>query len=188
MSKFLLNLHVQIFKALVNSKIQFSIQNFFFFAFGLADLAAHSASGPAGPHWPLFSRRPSILGAFSLSTTDAWAPLVRPVFSTASADPGRESSAPPLPASPVPRLGCRQVFTAPSSFPPLTPFKPSLNGLNGYSSPSLLRPPPPPPAPSPGPIKATPMTPGAPHTSPSLSLLGPVHHAWTLSTTLSIEK
>jgi hypothetical protein len=78
MSKFLLNLLVQIFKALVNSKIQFSIQNFFFFAFGLADLAAHSASGPAGPRWPLFSRRPSILGAFSLSTTDAWAPLSVP--------------------------------------------------------------------------------------------------------------
>jgi hypothetical protein len=45
----------------------------------------------------------------------------------------------------------------------------SLNGLNGYSPPSLLRPHP--PTPSPGPIKATLMTPGAPHTSPSPSLL-----------------
>jgi hypothetical protein len=49
MSKFLLNLLVQISKALVNSKIQFLIQKFFFFAFGPADLAAHSAIGPAGP-------------------------------------------------------------------------------------------------------------------------------------------
>jgi hypothetical protein len=49
MSKFLLNLPVQISKALVNSKIQFLIQKFFFLALGLADLAAHSAVGPAGP-------------------------------------------------------------------------------------------------------------------------------------------
>jgi hypothetical protein len=49
MSKFLLNLLVQISKALVNSKIQFLIQRFFFFAFGPADHAAHSALGPAGP-------------------------------------------------------------------------------------------------------------------------------------------
>jgi hypothetical protein len=48
MSKFLLNLLVQIFKALVNSEIQFLIQKFFFVAFGPADLAAHLAIGPAG--------------------------------------------------------------------------------------------------------------------------------------------
>jgi hypothetical protein len=48
MSKFLLNL-LQISKALVNSKIQFLIQKFFFLTFGLADLAAHSAFGPASP-------------------------------------------------------------------------------------------------------------------------------------------
>jgi hypothetical protein len=48
MSKFILNLLVQIFKALVNSEIQFLIQKFFFLAFGLADLAAHSVVGPAG--------------------------------------------------------------------------------------------------------------------------------------------
>jgi hypothetical protein len=47
MSKFLLNLLVQIFKALVNSKIQFLIQNILSFAFGPADLVAHSAFGPA---------------------------------------------------------------------------------------------------------------------------------------------
>jgi hypothetical protein len=49
MSKFLLNLLVQISKALVNSKIQFLIQKFFFLTFGPADLAAHSAIGPASP-------------------------------------------------------------------------------------------------------------------------------------------
>jgi hypothetical protein len=56
MSKFLLNLLLQIFKALVNSKIQFLIQKFFFLAFGPADLAAHPAFGPAGSCWPLSSR------------------------------------------------------------------------------------------------------------------------------------
>jgi hypothetical protein len=34
---------------LVNSKIQFLIQKFFFLTFGMADLAAHSAFGPASP-------------------------------------------------------------------------------------------------------------------------------------------
>jgi hypothetical protein len=52
MSKFLLNLLVQISKALVNSKIQFLIQKFFFFAFGLGNLTAHSTFGPAGPTGP----------------------------------------------------------------------------------------------------------------------------------------
>jgi hypothetical protein len=47
MSKFIRNLLLQISKALVNSKIQFLIQKFLFFAFGPADLAAHSAFGPA---------------------------------------------------------------------------------------------------------------------------------------------
>jgi hypothetical protein len=49
MSKFLLNLLLQISKALVNSKIQFLIQKFFFLTFGPAVLAAHSAFGPASP-------------------------------------------------------------------------------------------------------------------------------------------
>jgi hypothetical protein len=49
MSKFVLNILLQISKALINSKIQFLIQKFFFFTFGPADLAAHSAFGPASP-------------------------------------------------------------------------------------------------------------------------------------------
>jgi hypothetical protein len=56
MSKFLLNLLLQISKALVNSKIQFLIQKFFFLTFGPADLAAHPAFGPAGSRWPLSTR------------------------------------------------------------------------------------------------------------------------------------
>jgi hypothetical protein len=47
MPKFLLNLLLQISKALVNSKIQFLIQKFFFLTFGPADLVAHSAFEPA---------------------------------------------------------------------------------------------------------------------------------------------
>jgi hypothetical protein len=49
MSKFLLNFLLHISRALVNSKIQFSIQKFFLLTFGPADLAAHSAFGPASP-------------------------------------------------------------------------------------------------------------------------------------------
>jgi hypothetical protein len=49
MSKFLLNLLLQISKALVNLKIQFLIQKFFFLTFGPTDLAAHSAIGPTTP-------------------------------------------------------------------------------------------------------------------------------------------
>jgi hypothetical protein len=49
MSKFLLNLLLQISKALVNSKIQFLIQKFFLLTFGPANLVAHSAFGPASP-------------------------------------------------------------------------------------------------------------------------------------------
>jgi hypothetical protein len=49
MSKFLLNLLLQISKSLVNSKIQILIQKFFFLTFGPTDLVAHSAFGPASP-------------------------------------------------------------------------------------------------------------------------------------------
>jgi hypothetical protein len=49
MSKFLINLLVQISKALVNLEIQFLIQKFFLLDFSPADLAAHSVVGPVGP-------------------------------------------------------------------------------------------------------------------------------------------
>jgi hypothetical protein len=49
MSKFLLNILVQISKALVNSNNLIFNSEILFFAFGPADLVAHSAVGPAGP-------------------------------------------------------------------------------------------------------------------------------------------
>jgi hypothetical protein len=53
MSKFLLNLLLQISKVLVNSKIQFLIQKSFSFAFSPADLAAHSDLWPSHPGRPI---------------------------------------------------------------------------------------------------------------------------------------
>jgi hypothetical protein len=61
MSKFLLNLLLQISKASVNLKIQFLIQKFFFLIFGPADLAAHPASQlsqPTGFATPTSRNRP----------------------------------------------------------------------------------------------------------------------------------
>jgi hypothetical protein len=57
MSKFLLNLLVQISTALVNSKIQFLIQKFFS---SLSDRPTYGPLGlwPSRPCWPLSSRRP----------------------------------------------------------------------------------------------------------------------------------
>jgi hypothetical protein len=75
MSKFLLNLLVQISKALVNSKFQFLIQKFLFFTFGPADLAAHSAFGPAGSRWPRCLHRlkpPSLAHPARASVASLW--------------------------------------------------------------------------------------------------------------------
>jgi hypothetical protein len=72
MSKFLLNLLVQISKALVNSKIQFLIQKFLFFAFVLADLAAHSAFGPAGSRCPCRTKPPSLAHPARASVASLW--------------------------------------------------------------------------------------------------------------------
>jgi hypothetical protein len=165
LEEFRKNLHVKIppkspcanFQSLGKFKNSIFNSEIIFFAFGPADLAAHSAIGPTGPtglspllqaeaHRPAQPARPmrtigvmaevcfllrftpSVLGAFSLSTAYTWALRVSPIFPITPVDPGRKSSVPPLPASPAPRLGCRQVFTTPpSSFPPLIPFKPSLN-------------------------------------------------------------
>jgi hypothetical protein len=153
MSKFLLNHLVQISKALVNSKNPIFNAEILFFTFGPADLAAHSAVGPAGPvglsplpqaspsrsahacHWPncrnMFS---SLIHAFRSWRLLCIHPLphgVRFVFSTAPADPGRDSSMPPLPAIP---------HHSPLN-PPSNRALTSLNGLNHHSPPSLLRPP-----------------------------------------------
>jgi hypothetical protein len=121
MSKFLINLPLQISKASVNSKIQFLIQKSFFLAFGPANLAARSASGlarppamsspqaeitPAGPSSPRVGRVfagntfsflvhafPSRPPLPHLSINRA--PSVRCVFPTALADPGRFLPSPP---------------------------------------------------------------------------------------------
>jgi hypothetical protein len=118
MSKFLLNLLLQISKALVNSKIQFLIQKSFFLAFGAANLAARSASGPTHPPaalspWaeivPAGPSSPRVFAenTFSLSVhafpsrsplprlSDNRASLVRCVFPTVPADPGHFSLTPP---------------------------------------------------------------------------------------------
>jgi hypothetical protein len=50
------------FQSLGKFKNPISNSKIFFFTFGPADLAAHSAYGPAGPHWPLFSHRPKPTG------------------------------------------------------------------------------------------------------------------------------
>jgi hypothetical protein len=62
MSKFLLNLLLQISKALVNSKIQFLIQKSFFSCFGPADPAAHPASQPSQPTGRAIFCRPKAPG------------------------------------------------------------------------------------------------------------------------------
>jgi hypothetical protein len=121
MSKFLLNLPLQISKALVNSKIQFLIQKSFFLAFGPANLAARSASGPASPPAapspqakiaPAGPSSPRVGRVFTGNTFSFLvhaflsrpplprlsvnrAPSNRCVFPTASADHGRFLPSPP---------------------------------------------------------------------------------------------
>jgi hypothetical protein len=155
MSKFLLNLLLQISKELVNSKIQFLIQkSFFFLSFGPANLAARSASSPASPPAALSPQTETVPAGpsnprvgrvftentFSLSDHAFpsrpplphlfvnWAPPIRFNPFPTPADPGRKSPAPPLPCATAPCLGCPRAFTTlPYHSPPLIRFKPSLN-------------------------------------------------------------
>jgi hypothetical protein len=126
MSKFLLNLLLQIPKALVNLKIQFLIQKFF------SLLSARSASGLASPLAAPFpigrnspgrpiqpARRSRLRGKYvflfgSRLPEPAASPssLCQPdptcqihPFPTPT-DPGRNFSVPPLPRAAAPRLGC----------------------------------------------------------------------------------
>jgi hypothetical protein len=136
MSKFLLNLLVQISKALVNSKIQFLIQKFFFLAFGPADLAAHSAFGPASPdglafpagqnrpHWPIRpvhrwhlcgSTFSLLVRTFSAGRFSLVALSSGPRLSAPSLTSGRPSSATPPPPPGHP--------TSPSSVPRVPPSR-----------------------------------------------------------------
>jgi hypothetical protein len=140
MSKFLLNLLLQISKALVNSKIHFLIQKSFFLAFGPANLAARSASGlasppaapspqaeivPAGPSSPrvdrvfmgnTFSRSdhafPSRPPLPRLSINRA--PPVRFTPFPAPADPGQKIPHAAAPPTPLPRTSDAPELLQPS--------------------------------------------------------------------------
>jgi hypothetical protein len=142
MSKFLLHLLLQIPRALVNSKIQFLIQKFFFLTFGPTDLAAHSSFGPASPlaslrpqaetppHRPIQSvRRWCLCGntfsllvrAFQACRLSLVSLSSGPQLSAPFLTFGRPSSPapPPLSGHPAaPRLGCRRAITTPPSFSP----------------------------------------------------------------------
>jgi hypothetical protein len=204
MSKFLLNHLVQISKALVNSKIQFLIQKFFFFAFGPTNLTGPLGLWPSRHRWPHSSRgpKPSLPAQLARASVPylrkyifpfgsrllswpppsclsvKWASAVSFVFSPALPDPGRVAegfhrAAAPRAARSAPRI-------PPSPYPPIT-FPSSNCALTHHNEPnysaieappsSAVTPPSPPRHPSPGPIKATPMTSGAFHTSLSSSLL-----------------
>jgi hypothetical protein len=163
MSKFLLNLLLQISKALVNSKIQFLIQKFFFLTFGPTDLAAHTAFGLAsklaslppqaetplaGPSSPCvggistgirfpFWFTPSKLAASPSSLCQAGPGCqLRPSPPAARARPRchRFSDTPRRPAL---RLGCRRAVTIPTSFSPLnSPLNPPpiFNGVKAINA------------------------------------------------------
>jgi hypothetical protein len=144
MSKFLLNLLLQISKSLVNLKIQFFNLVILFLAFGPADPAACSASDPAnptaalspqaeiipvGPSSPRVSR---VLTENTFSLSDHAfpsrpplprlsvnrAPPIRFTPFPAPAGPGQKSPAPLSRASDAPEL-----LQPPSSLSPLNPLQ-----------------------------------------------------------------
>jgi hypothetical protein len=129
-----------------------------FLAFDPADPAARLASGSASPpaapspQARIVPAGPSSLcvgrvfteNMFSLSDhaflsrpplprlSVNWASPVRFTHFPTPADPGKKSPAPPLPCAAAPRLGCPRAFTSlPHHYPPLIPFKSSLNAFNG---------------------------------------------------------
>jgi hypothetical protein len=142
MSKFLLNLLLQISKDLVNSKIQFLTQKFFFLTFGPADLAAHSAFGPASllaslqpqaeiaPAGPPSPRVGRVFTGIRFPFWFAPSELAASPLSLCQAGPGCQLHPPPLAArahprrhcfpaterSPAPRLGCHRAVTTSPSF------------------------------------------------------------------------
>jgi hypothetical protein len=147
MSKFLLNLLVQISKAMVYSKIKFYSEKKFFRHFRpirpFGPPAAHSffflpaappsstgprpqgrTSRPAHQWRPIESSPPpqedaSSRAAFALSSrlADRWTPPVIPHLRPARARP-RHHHLPLLPAPPSPTSDAARAFTTPPSFPP----------------------------------------------------------------------
>jgi hypothetical protein len=206
MSKFLLNLLLQISKALLNSKIQFLIQKFSFLTFGPADLAAHSAFGPTSPlaslppqaethpSQPTYPMRRSCLhgNKFSLLVRAFRAGRLSlislssgPRLSAPSLTSGRLSSPapPPLPGHPAPPSSVPQV--PPSRYHPAFIFPPLIPLLNPPSSSMALKPLTPaltplatPPRRSPDPYKRRAPPPDRTSPSPSslLSTLEPPSH------------
>jgi hypothetical protein len=140
MLKFLLNLLLQISKALVNSKIQFLIQKFFFLTFSPADLAAHSAFGPASPLASLPPQaettlagppRPCIDRVFTEVRFPLWfasSELVASLSSLCQVGPGYQFCLPPPPAD-------RCHFL---SSPPATPRLPTSICPVSYSLHALI--------------------------------------------------
>jgi hypothetical protein len=154
MSKFLLNLLAQISKALVNSKIQFLIQKISFLRFWPDRPCGPLGRWPSRPHWPLSSHglnstlpaQPACVSMAYLRKYD-FSFDSRLLFSAPSLNPPlthgpRVSvlSSPPrrptLVGNTLRRRSLRRPLRAsdvvkslppPSSFPPLIPFKPSLN-------------------------------------------------------------
>jgi hypothetical protein len=151
MSKFLLNLLLQISKALVNSKTQFLIRKLFFSLLSarptprpirpLAQLAhrlrrfPQAETVPAGPSSPHVGR---VLTGNTFSFSDHAfpsrpplpclsvnrAPPIRITPFPAPADPGRNFSVPPLPPRhcPTPRMP-PSSYNPPSSLSPLHPLQ-----------------------------------------------------------------
>jgi hypothetical protein len=102
---------------LVNSKIQFLIQKFFFLAFGPADHAAHSAVGPAGPSGlsPLAGpARPRVDGVFAeVRFPFRFAPseLAASLLSLCQVGPGCQFHLPPPPTD------CYHFLSSPPATP-----------------------------------------------------------------------
>jgi hypothetical protein len=152
MSKFLLNLLLQISKALVNLKIQFSIQKSFSLTFGPTNFTGPLDLWPSQPRWPRCPRRlkpPSPVGvrfpfwfaAFDLvaspSSLCQAGPgcQLRPSPPAARARPRRHHLSATL-RRPAPRLGCHRAVTTPPSFPPLIPLLNPLvfNGVKAINA------------------------------------------------------
>jgi hypothetical protein len=142
MTKFLLNLFLQISKTLVNSKIQFLFGKEFSFAFGPASQPSRPpAFSPSGcararpipacaavAYWPKYVsfftlRNPATVP--SPSVTAKWGPPVSSIFHLAPADPGHTAASLGHPAPP------RFYLEMPSqaiNFPALIPrVNPLLN-------------------------------------------------------------
>jgi hypothetical protein len=156
MSKFLLNLLLQISKALVNSKIQFLIQKFFFLTFGPANHAAHSAFCPASPlaslppqaeTAPAGPPSPRVGHVFTGIRFPFWfAPseLAASPSSLCQAGPGCQLCPPP----PAARAHPRRHRAPPSSAPRVPPsryhlafiFPPLIPLLNSPPSSMVLKP------------------------------------------------